>query len=155
VLLVAPAGGDELQGVKRGIMELADIIVVNKCDGSLEAQARVTLSEYASALRLVRPASSSWTPIALAASAITGYGIDEVWTTLEALRAARTESGDFEDRRVEQQKTWLWTDVTERIVDDLRADDRVVGIVDEVQRGNRTIASGVEAILALRPSASP
>jgi LAO/AO transport system kinase len=151
VLLVAPAGGDELQGVKRGIMELADIIVVNKCDGSLEAQARVTLSEYASALRLVRPASLSWTPIALAASAVTGNGIDEVWTTLEALHKVRTESGEFEIRRVEQQKTWLWTDVTERILDDLRADDRVAAVVEEVQRGSRTIASGVEAILAFRP----
>jgi LAO/AO transport system kinase len=148
LLLVAPAGGDELQGVKRGIMELADIIVVNKCDGSLEAQARVTLSEYASALRLVRPASSSWTPSALAASAVTGYGIDEVWMTLEALRKARTECGEFEIRRVEQQKTWLWTDVTEQILDDLRADDRITAVVEEVQRGSRTIASGVEAILS-------
>jgi LAO/AO transport system kinase len=150
VLLVAPAGGDELQGVKRGIMELADIIVVNKCDGSLEAQARATLSEYASALRLVRPSTSFWTPVALAASALTGYGIDEVWSTLAILRKAREASGDFLARRVEQQKAWLWTDVSDRVLDDLRADDRILQIVDEVQRGSRSIASGVDAILSFR-----
>jgi LAO/AO transport system kinase len=150
VLLVAPAGGDELQGVKRGIMELADIIVVNKCDGSLEPQARATLSEYASALRLIRPSTATWTPVALAASALTGHGINAVWTTLDSLRNTRESNGEFFDRRVEQQKAWLWTDVSERVLDDLRADDRVIAIVDEVQRGARSIASGVDAILAVR-----
>jgi LAO/AO transport system kinase len=152
VLLVAPAGGDELQGVKRGIMELADLIVVNKCDGSLAAQARATLAEYASAIRLVRPASLSWTPIAMAASALTGDGITGVWEALGSLRKARENSGEFFARRVEQQKAWLWTDVAERILDDLRADDRTADVVGEVQRGDRSIASAVDEIVRLRLS---
>jgi LAO/AO transport system kinase len=152
VLLVAPGGGDELQGVKRGIMELADVIVVNKCDGSLEPQARSTLSDYASALRLIRPSSAAWTPVAQAASALTGAGIGDVWTTLQTLRTARTDVGEFSARRVEQQKTWLWSDVSDRVIDDLRADDRVVEIVAQVQNGSRSIASGVDTILAFRTS---
>jgi LAO/AO transport system kinase len=133
-------------------MELADVIVVNKFDGSLEPQARATLSDYASALRLIRPSSATWNPVAQSASALTGYGIADVWVTLQRLRAARLSTGEFSTRRVEQQKTWLWTDVSDRVIDDLRADDRVGEIVAQVQQGTRSIAGGVEAILALRSS---
>lgn len=147
VLLVAPAGGDELQGVKRGIMELADIIVVNKCDGDLEAQARSTLSDYASALRLMRPTSTLWTPQAIAASAVTGLGVSEVWATLRELRAARAP--EESQRRAEQDRSWLWTELTERITDHLRADDRVRAVEAEVLTGGLTTSRGVDAILKI------
>lgn len=149
VLLVAPGGGDELQGVKRGIMELADLVVVNKCDGSLEPQARSTLADYASALRLIRPSSASWTPVALAVSSVSGLGIAEVWSTLEQLRLARESTGEFATRRIEQQSSWLWTEVAELLLDDLRADDRVAVIENQVRSGERSIASGVAEIRRL------
>jgi LAO/AO transport system kinase len=149
VLLVAPAGGDELQGVKRGIMELADILVVNKCDGALEAQARSTLADYSSALHLIRPSSASWTPCALAVSAVTGFGINEVWQRLVALRDARVAAHEFVERRRSQESEWLWVEVTDRVVDHLRADDRVRAVEAELQAGSRSLSSAVDAIANL------
>ncbi len=155
VLLVAPGGGDELQGVKRGIMELADLVVVNKCDGPLEPQARSTLADYTSALRLIRPSSPAWTPTALAVSSVSGFGVAEVWSTLTQLRSARESAGEFAARRLEQQNSWLWTEVTERLLDDLRADDRVTEVADQVRLGQRSIASGVDAIVKLVHATRP
>lgn len=149
VLLVAPGGGDELQGVKRGIMELADIVVVNKCDGALEPQARSTLADYTSALRLIRPSSAAWTPVGLAVSSLSGFGVSEVWSALMQLREARESTGEFSARRTEQQSSWLWTEVAELLLDDLRADDRVAVIEGQIRSGQRSIASGVDEIRRL------
>jgi LAO/AO transport system kinase len=88
LVLVAPGGGDELQGVKRGIMELADIVVVNKADGDLGPLARSTAADYANALHLLRPRSVHWAPRVLVCSALDGTGIDEVWATVDELRIA-------------------------------------------------------------------
>jgi LAO/AO transport system kinase len=99
VLLMAPAGGDELQGVKRGIMELADVLVVNKADGALLPIATATLADYSSALRLVRPRSPHWTPQAHLASALHGTGIDDVWTVLRNYRATMETVGEWSARR--------------------------------------------------------
>jgi LAO/AO transport system kinase len=147
VLLVAPAGGDELQGVKRGIMELADLVVVNKCDGALEAQARATLSDYAGALGLMRPSSPSWTPRAIAVSAMTGMGVGDVWTTLMELRAARSE--EQADRRRAQESAALWSDVNDRVADALRADQRVQAIEADVRHGVLSASKAAESILSI------
>ncbi len=147
VLLIAPAGGDELQGVKRGIMELADILVVNKCDGALEAQARSTLSDYASALRLVRPSSPSWTPIAQVASALTNVGIHELWEKLTQLRSAREQAGDLLARRSEQQRIWMWSEVRERLLEDLSDRPEVQQLELDVIAGKRSAAAAAETIL--------
>ncbi len=147
VLLVAPAGGDELQGVKRGIMELADLIIVNKCDGALEAQARSTLADYASALGLMRPSSPTWTPVAMAASAHTGMGIDASWVTLQAMRTAR--HGEQATRRSAQESAALWSDVNDRVADALRADQRVLAIEAEVRAGSLSASRAAESILSI------
>jgi LAO/AO transport system kinase len=122
---------------------------VNKCDGPLEAQARSTLSDYASALRLVRPTSASWTPVAQVASAITGLGIDELWSHLLALRDAHTASGEFDTRRRSHDSNWLWVEVGARLLDRLRADDRVRAIEADVRSGRRSLTSAVDAVLDL------
>jgi LAO/AO transport system kinase len=147
VLLVAPAGGDELQGVKRGIMELADVLVVNKCDGALEAQARATLADYSSALRLVRPSSPSWTPVALVASALSGLGVADLWTTLVALRTARAESGEADARRSEQNREWLWSEVRERIIAGMRTQPGMTEIETAVAAGTRSPSAAAEDVL--------
>ena len=115
VLLMAPAGGDELQGVKRGIMELADLVVVNKCDGALEGAARATAADYASALRLIRARSTAWTPEVVLASAHTGLGVAEVWSTLERFRHDVDAAGAFAARRAEQRRSWMWDEVLDRL----------------------------------------
>ena len=153
VLLVAPAGGDELQGVKRGIMELADLVVVNKCDGELQTQARATLSDYSSALRLMRPSSTNWTPVAIPASALTGAGVADVWTTLTELRSARAV--EQAERRAAQERSWLWVEVTERVTDALRADDYVRRLEADVLAGELSTSSAVEAIVARTSVVTP
>jgi LAO/AO transport system kinase len=147
VLLLAPAGGDELQGVKRGIMELADLVVVNKCDGALEPQARSTMSDYASALRLLRPTSSSWTPVAMVASALTKLGVEDLWNTLVTLRKAREAAGDLAARRAEQRRIGMWTEVRERLLETLRDNPEVRSLEADVLAGARSAASAAEQIL--------
>ncbi len=104
VLLLAPAGGDELQGVKRGIMEMADLVLVNKADGEMRAQAERTRADYAGALRLIRPkpGDPAGFPKAMSISAATGEGLDEAWAAVRALAEARQASGVWQGRRREQ-----------------------------------------------------
>ncbi|MRX51593.1 methylmalonyl Co-A mutase-associated GTPase MeaB [Paracoccus sp. S-4012] len=113
VLLLAPAGGDELQGVKRGIMEMADLILVNKADGELLATARRTVSDYAGALRLLRrrPQDPKGFPKAMPVSATEGTGLAEAWGEMQALTDWRREHGHFDAHRAEQARRWFEAEV--------------------------------------------
>jgi len=124
VLLLAPGGGDELQGVKRGIMEIADLIVVNKADGDLAAQAESTRSEYASALRLMRPrvGDAPGFPRALKASAATGAGLDLVREAIESLHDHRRASGRLENVRAHQRVQALRRALERTALDLIRRD---------------------------------
>ena len=109
VLLLAPAGGDELQGVKRGIMEMADLILINKADGDLKATATRTCAEYAGALRLLRKRAQDpdGFPKALMVSAMEGNGLRQSWDEMEALVAWRKQNGVWEDTRADQNAFWF------------------------------------------------
>jgi LAO/AO transport system kinase len=133
ILLIAPGAGDELQGIKRGIIELADIVVVNKHDGELAAPARSTAADYASAMRLVRSKTTAWTPRVVLASALEGTGIDELWGTVEEFRAALGARGELERRRAEQAREWMWSEVSESLMDSVRHDQRVSGLVTQLE----------------------
>jgi LAO/AO transport system kinase len=122
LLLIAPAGGDELQGIKRGIMELADMVVVNKDDGGLAAIAQTTAADYANALHLVRPKTAAWDARVLRCSAIEHRGVDEIWATVEAHHAALDASGDLAARRAEQSRAWLWSEIGASLLGRLQAD---------------------------------
>jgi LAO/AO transport system kinase len=122
VLLIAPAAGDELQGIKRGIMELADLVVVNKADGELKAVAGTTASDYANALRLVRPRTPAWEPRVVLCSALEGTGIADVWAAVEEFRAALTATGELDARRAEQARDWMWSEISDSLLERLRAD---------------------------------
>ena len=112
-VLLQPGAGDELQGIKKGALELADALVVNKADGDQAALAERTRNEHEQALQLLRPLSAAWRPRVLTASARTGQGMDAFWETVEAHRTALTESGDFEARRRQQAREWMWNLVRE------------------------------------------
>lgn len=133
VLLMAPAGGDELQGVKRGIMELADVLVVNKADGALLPIATATLAEYSSALRLLRPRSKDWTPVALPASGLNGTGIAEVWATVQRYRDTLTATGELASRRKQQNVSWLWDELQERVLASFKSDPAVATALRSVE----------------------
>jgi LAO/AO transport system kinase len=134
VLLLLPDAGDELQGIKRGIVELADLVLVNKADGELESHAQRTAAEYANALRLIRPRSASWTVPVHTCSALTGAGIPEAWSTMESYRAAMSDSGELAARRAEQARAWLWGEVSANLVDALKADPEVKKELHEVEQ---------------------
>jgi LAO/AO transport system kinase len=134
VLLIAPGGGDELQGLKRGIVELADIAVVNKADGELANAARRIRDDYASALGLVRPRSALWQPPVLLASALEDTGVTEVWQAIEAFRAAHAGPEGIAARRGAQARAWLWEAVEDGLRDHLHRDARSRRWMAELER---------------------
>jgi len=125
LLLLAPGAGDELQGVKRGIVELADLVVVNKADGALADLARHTASDYGHALHLLRPRTDGWAARVLSCSARLGDGIDAVWDAVGEFMATARSSEGLGRRRGEQAREWLWSEVSETLLERLRSDARV------------------------------
>jgi LAO/AO transport system kinase len=127
LLLLLPGGGDELQGIKRGIIELADLVIVNKADGELEKAAARAAAEFGGALRLLRPASPTWSPPVLLCSSLTGKGIPEVWEVVDRYRAALDHNGQFARRRAEQARAWMWSELSETLLSALKSDPGVAG----------------------------
>ena len=121
-LLLAPAGGDELQGVKRGIMEMADIILVNKADGDLKPAATRTCADYAGALRLLRarPQDAPGFPLAMMVSAFEETGLDKAWLQMCTLADWRKKNGVWGTRRAEQARYWFEQEVKLALLDSLR-----------------------------------
>ena len=122
VLLLAPAAGDELQGIKRGVMELADIVLVNKADGELAPAAGRAAADCASALRLLRPRVPGWQVPVLACSARDGGGLDGVWENVAALQTHLGSAGELDRRRGRQARDWLWAEAADLLVEALRGD---------------------------------
>ncbi|GAA5072736.1 methylmalonyl Co-A mutase-associated GTPase MeaB [Roseibacterium beibuensis] len=133
VLLLAPAGGDELQGVKRGIMEMADLILVNKADGDLKATATRTVSDYSGALRLLRkrPQDPEGFPKALPVSAVEGNGMETAWQEMQTLAEARKTSGWWDRRRAEQAAHWFEEEVRWGLLQRLHTDPQVRAAMGE------------------------
>jgi LAO/AO transport system kinase len=141
VLLIAPAGGDELQGVKRGIMEAADIILVNKADGDLAAQAMRTCADYAGALRLMRQRAGDpeGYPMALTVSAVTGAGLAEAWEAVTQLAVARRQSGAWEATRRAQARHWFREELRAEILARIAAD---AGMRARMEAAEEEVAAG-------------
>ncbi|MSO76687.1 MAG: methylmalonyl Co-A mutase-associated GTPase MeaB [Alphaproteobacteria bacterium] len=133
MLLLLPAGGDELQGIKRGIVEMADLLVVNKADGELAEAAKRTAGDYASAVHMLRPASTHWSVPVLTCSALNATGIDAVWAAVERYVAALAKSGEIERRRARQSREWLWNEVNETLRAALKAHPGVRAMVGELE----------------------
>ncbi len=125
VLLLLPGGGDELQGIKRGIMELADLILVNKADGDLQALAGRSAAEYRNALRLLHPRLADWKVVVRTCSAREGIGIAEAWEDALHYRDTLEASGQFIVRRASQARSWMWSEVNDCLGKALRSDPEV------------------------------
>jgi len=132
-LLVSPGGGDELQGIKRGIMELADLVVVNKADGDLAAAAGRTRADYAAAVHLLRPKWQAWTTEVMACSALTGTGVDEVWSAVGRFGDRVTASAELPAARSQQATAWLWSEISDTLIDRFRADPAVSAMLQEAE----------------------
>jgi LAO/AO transport system kinase len=151
LLLALARTGDQLQGIKKGVLELADVIAVNKADGPHEKDARTAARELAGALRLLRNPDATWHAPVLTCSAREGSGLDEVWTQVQKHRAALEHAGDLEARRRDQQVAWVWNLVEDRLLNRLRRDPGVRALAPELERevraGTTTATSAAERIL--------
>lgn len=151
--LMLPGAGDELQGIKKGLVELADMIAVNKADGDNLKRAKAAAAEYNAALHILTPRSEHWFPPVLTYSALTGDGIETVWEKVLAHRTAMISSGDFEARRRHQQVKWMWTILEDRLHARLRSDPAIRAKVKQtetaVANGRMTPAVAAETVAAL------
>ena len=155
VLLIAPAGGDELQGVKRGIMEIADMILVNKADGDLKSTAVRTVADYAGALRLLRKreGDAEGFPKAMAVSAVEDRGLAEAWAEMQALADYRKDSGFWAARRAAQARRWFADEVLKGLLARLEADPDADAAMEElgeaVARGERAPGAAASEVLRI------
>jgi LAO/AO transport system kinase len=148
-----PGGGDELQGIKKGLVELADMIAINKADGDNLKRANITAADYRGALHILSPRSEHWHPPVVTYSALAGTGIAELWQKVLDHRKAMNASGDFAARRREQQVKWMWSMLEQRMLARLRSEasvrTKVRKIEAEVAEGHLTPALAAEQILEL------
>jgi LAO/AO transport system kinase len=152
VLILPPAAGDELQGIKRGVLELADLVLVNKADGELAAAAQRSSADYASAVGLLRPPLPEWQVPVRAVSALEGTGIKEVWDDVAHFRAALEQSGAWPHRRAAQARAALWSEIGDCLIEHFRAAPAVAlqlaAIEQDVMAGTRTPNAAARALLA-------
>jgi LAO/AO transport system kinase len=151
VFLTLARTGDQLQGIKKGVLELADIVVVNKADGSHLAEARSAARELSSAIRLIHPRDILWRPPVLTMSALEGTGLTALWETIERHREVLTEAGEFQARRRAQQVDWTWQLVRDTVLSRVLSNPAVRKIRAEVERqvlaGDLTPALAAQQIL--------
>ena len=150
--LMLPGAGDELQGIKKGLVELADMIAVNKADGDNIKRAAAAAAEYRAALHILTPRSASWTPPVVTYSALTGQGIAELWGHVLTHRERLTQTGELAARRREQQVKWLWAMLEERMFARLRSDASLRG---KLRQAETAVAEGkLSATLAVEQIAA-
>ena len=135
LMLALARGGDQLQGIKRGILEMADVIAVNKADGPHESDAWVAARELSGAMRLMNPDPDARRTPVLTCSAQTGAGLDEVWQAVLDHRAWLEEQGSLQSRRRSQQTSWMWAMVDAELRDGVRRSPGVRAVLGEVQEG--------------------
>lgn len=134
LVLLLPGGGDELQGIKKGVIELADMIAINKADGESLGRARTTAMEYSAALNLLTPDGASWKPPVVLTSGLNDEGLDTLWANILKHREILTGTGELAQKRARQQVKWLWTMLDDRMRSRLRADPRIRARLPEIEK---------------------
>jgi LAO/AO transport system kinase len=152
LVLMLPGAGDELQGLKKGVVEIADMIAINKADGDNVNRAKAAAAEYRAALHILNPRSPSWSPPVVTYSALSGQGIAELWTSVLDHRERMTKTGELETRRREQQVKWMWAMLEDRLFARLRSDPalkaKLPRIEAAVAEGRTSPAVAVDEIAA-------
>ena len=147
-LILAPGAGDELQGIKRGIMELADIVIVNKADGEWADAAQRAAADYSGALQLLRPKYNNWTAQVRLVSSLLGTGMADIWHDVEAFYEAFRESGEFDRRRADQARAWMWTEIRAGLLGTLRSHGDAMALADRLE--GQVLAGALSPIAAGR-----
>ena len=133
LLLLLPSGGDELQGIKRGIMELADLIVVNKSDGEQITLANQTMLDYRSAVHFLTSRFDGWQTPVMACLSVNNQGVTEVWAEVDRFKATISEDGRLQQQRAQQAKAWMWSEMAESLVVDLKSDPSIKRMIPELE----------------------
>jgi LAO/AO transport system kinase len=153
LVLALPGAGDELQALKKGVVELADMIAVNKADGDNIPRAELAASQFSAALHILSPRSPHWSAPVVTCSALTGEGVEALWSHILDHRDRLTVSGELAARRGEQQVKWMWTMLEERLFEPLRSDRALKSglprIEADVAAGRLASAAAVEKIAAM------
>jgi LAO/AO transport system kinase len=153
LVLVLPGGGAELQGLKKGVVELADMIAINKADGDNLKRAKLTAAEYGAALHILAPASPNWSPPVVTYSALQGDRIEALWTHILDHQKKLTASGELAARRGVQQVKWMWAMLEERLYEPLRSDRTLKAALPKIEAdvaaGRLAPATAVEKIAEL------
>jgi LAO/AO transport system kinase len=153
LVLMLPGAGDELQGIKKGILELADMVAVNKADGDNRRRAQAAAREYKAALHILTPASPNWSPPVVTCAGLTGGGLDALWEQIEEHRRIFTETGERADKRREQQVRWMWAMLEDRLIRGLRSAPNVKKALPQIEadvaEGELTPSRAVETLLGL------
>jgi LAO/AO transport system kinase len=151
LVLMVPGTGDDLQGIKKGVLEIADMIAVNKADGDNEARARHAAADYRAALSILAPADPEWQPPVILVSGLRNLGLDHLWAEVMRHRELMSTAGKLDARRQEQHVAWMWSLLEERLKARLTHDPRVRGriqaIEDDVRHARLTPVTAVNAIL--------
>jgi len=151
LVLMLPGAGDELQGIKKGVLELADMIAVNKSDAPNEKRAKMAAREYKNALHIMRPQSPNWSPPVVCISGLSNMNLDEMWAKVKDHRSKLGETGELKTKRTEQQFRWMWAMVEDRLMDALKSHPDVVNLIDPVHeaitRDELTATVGAQRIL--------
>jgi LAO/AO transport system kinase len=153
VFLTLARTGDQLQGIKKGVLELADVVVVNKADGRHAVEAKAAARELSGAIRLLYPRDTLWRPPVLTMSALEGTGLSEMWATVLKHREVLTDAGEFDARRRTQQVEWMWSMVRDAVLDRVSSNPGVKAIRAEIEQrvrdGELTPALAAQDILDL------
>jgi LAO/AO transport system kinase len=146
LLLLSPGGGDDLQGIKRGIMELADLVLVNKADGDQANLASQTVSDYRAALHFMQARTPSWTPQVRACSALNNTNIETAWSVVTEFRQALMASGELTALRAQQARAWMWAETAEMLIAGLKNHPAIKSMVPELEQ--QVLAGTLPAIVA-------
>lgn len=152
LVLMAPGTGDDLQGLKKGVLEIADMIAVNKADGDNASRARHAAADYRAALSILSPADAAWRPPVILVSGLKNLGLDHLWSEVMRHREIMQGSGRLDARRQEQQVAWMWSLLDERLkarlIHDPRVRDQLPAIEDDVRHARLTPVNAATALLA-------
>ncbi|KZL20933.1 putative GTPase [Pseudovibrio axinellae] len=138
LVLMLPGAGDELQGIKKGVLEIADLIAVNKAEGDGLIRARSAASEYRAALNILAPRSKHWSPPVVTISGLANEGLDDLWSQLNIFKERMQASEDWEKKRSEQQLSWMWGLLNEKMQTALRANPEIRAALPDVERDVRS-----------------
>lgn len=151
LLLQLAGSGDDLQGIKKGIMEIADILAVTKADGDNRQRAGLARATLASAVMALQPFTPGWRPPVVTCSSMTGDGLDGIWSEIERFRQTTSSSGHFHRQRHAQVREWVWSMAAEKLLDGFRRDESVLavweGAKDGLEQGTLSVPQALESIL--------